>query len=245
MSAAATLGLLARCVALVPHDRLETERRRERSDFALLSGPLAVFPPILTVALLGLQLTFWQHATNFTGESFELLLFAGIIWQLLEYRLDEAPRRLYLAAFACGAGIAEHWAFFGYFPLFLAAVIWLRGLDFFHSRFLARLLWSGLGGAAILFLLPLAVAISGKYYINFLGGLSPRAGNALVSLPFAAGTGGVASTGHGLGGHFAPHCWFCRFAGVLISGETSGTGKGLLNFLFHVSYFGFWGCVPG
>src|SRR5271170_5555901 len=153
LSAAGTLGLLARCVALLPHDRLETERRRERSDFSFLTGRLAIYPPIVAVVMLGLQLTFWEHATNFTGESVELLLFAGIVWQLLEYRLDEAPWRLYLAAFAAGAGLAESWAFVGYFPIFITAIIWLRGLDFFNTRFLARLLWSGLGGLGLLFLL--------------------------------------------------------------------------------------------
>lgn len=236
--AAATLGLLARCVALLPHDRLETERRRERSDFALLTGPLAVFPPIFTVALLGLQLTFWQHATNFTSESFELLLFVAILWQLLEYRLDEVPRRLYLAAFACGAGIAENWAFFGYFPLFVTAIIWLRGADFFHPRFLARLLWSGLGGVAILLLLPLAAVISGKYSINLWEALRPGLGMHWYLCRLLVNSAAWRQLGMVSFATLLPVLvlsirWSSDF------GDTSGVGKFLVNYLFYAGYFGF------
>jgi hypothetical protein len=68
---AATLAMLARSVALLPHDHTESERQRERNDFAFLTGWLAWFPPVLAVVLGGLQLTFWQQATNFTGEMFD------------------------------------------------------------------------------------------------------------------------------------------------------------------------------
>jgi tetratricopeptide (TPR) repeat protein len=236
--AAAALGLLARCVALLPHDRLETERRRERSDFSLLSGPLAVFPPVLAVALLGLQLTFWQQATNFTGESFELLLFAGILWQLLEYRLDEVPGRLYLAALAGGAGIAEHWAFFGYFPLFVAAIIWLRGADFFQTRFLARLLWSGLGGVALLLLLPLAAVLSGKYSISLWEALRPGLGMHWYLCRLLVNTSAWRQLGMVSLATLLPLLvlsirWRKDF------GDTSGTAKLLVNYLFYLGYFGF------
>jgi tetratricopeptide (TPR) repeat protein len=171
--AALGLSMLARSIAILPHDRTETERQRERSDFSFLTGRLAIFPPILAVVLFGLQLGFWEHATNFTGESFELLLFAGIIWQLSEYRLDEAPGRLYLSAFVYGAGIAENWVFVGYFPVFLTAVIWLRKLDFFNLQFLARMTWCGLAGVSFLFLLPLIAALSGAFHLSFWEALHP------------------------------------------------------------------------
>ena len=96
--AALTLGLLARSVALLPHDRTEAQRRRERSDFSFLTIRSAWLPPVLAVLVCGLQMTFWENATNCTGEMFDLLLFAFVIWSLLEYRLDEREGRLFLAS---------------------------------------------------------------------------------------------------------------------------------------------------
>src|SRR6202142_1940534 len=87
--AALTLGLLARSVALLPHDRTDAQRKRERSDFSFLTLRSAWLPPVLAVVVCGLQMTFWQNATNYTGEMFDLLLFAFVICTLLEYRLDE------------------------------------------------------------------------------------------------------------------------------------------------------------
>src|SRR6059036_3927772 len=59
--AALTLALLARSVALLPHDRTREQRQRERSEFSLLSSPLSWVPPVLAVLVCGLQLTFWEH----------------------------------------------------------------------------------------------------------------------------------------------------------------------------------------
>src|SRR5437016_6338354 len=42
-----TLALLARSVALLPHDRTHEQRQREQGEFSLLSIPLAWLPPIL------------------------------------------------------------------------------------------------------------------------------------------------------------------------------------------------------
>ena len=135
--AALTLGLLARSVALLPHDRTDAERKRERSDFSFLTIGSAWLPPVLAVLACGLQLTFWEQATNWTGEMFDLLLFASVIWLLLEYRLDEREWRLFLASAVYGAGMAENWAMVGFLPLFLTALIWMRGLNFFNARFLS------------------------------------------------------------------------------------------------------------
>jgi len=68
--AALTLGLLARCVTLLPHDRTEDQRQRERSKSALLSIRAAWIPPVLAVVVCGLQLNFWEGAT---GGSIEML----------------------------------------------------------------------------------------------------------------------------------------------------------------------------
>jgi tetratricopeptide (TPR) repeat protein len=169
------LGLLARSVAILPQDRTDAQRVRERSDFSFLTIWSAWLPPVLAVAVCGLQLTFWEQATNCTGEMFELLLFAFVVWSLLEYRLDEREWRLFLAAFVYGAGMADNWtlqsangsAMVGFFPLFVAAIVWTRQLSFFNLRFLRRMLLCGLAGMSLYLLLPALVASSHKVPVTF------------------------------------------------------------------------------
>lgn len=165
--AALTLGLLARSVALLPHDRTDVQRKREHSDFSFLTTGSAWLPPVLAVLVCGLQLTFWQNATNYTGEMFDLLLFAFVIWSLLEYRLDEREWRLFLASVVYGAGMANNWAMVGFFPAFVAAIVWIRGLSFFKLRFLQRMMLCGLLGMTFYLLLPLLAVISGKVPMPF------------------------------------------------------------------------------
>ena len=165
--AALTLGLLARSVALLPHDRTDAQRKREHSDFSFLTTGSAWLPPVLAVLVCGLQMTFWQNATNYTGEMFDLLLFAFVIWSLLEYRLDEREWRLFLASVVYGAGMANNWAMVGFFPAFVAAIVWIRGLSFFKLRFLQRMMLCGLLGMTFYLLLPLLVMISGKVPMTF------------------------------------------------------------------------------
>jgi len=177
--AAATLGLLARSVALLPHDRTDAQRRRERSDFSFLTIGSAWLPPVLAVAACGLQLTFWEHATSFTGEMFDLLWFALVIWLLLEYRLDERVGRLYLAAAIYGAGMAENWAMVGFLPVFMAAIIWIRGLSFFNLRFLRWMVLCGLAGMSLALLLPTCAAVSGRlagasWWLALTSSLAPQ-----------------------------------------------------------------------
>ena len=165
--AALTLGLLARSVAILPHDRTEAQQMREQNAFSFLTIPAAWLPPVFAVLLCGLQLTFWENATNFTGDMVGLLLFAFVIWSLLEYRLDEREGRLFLAAFVYGAGMANDWAMVCYFPVFVTAIIWIRGLSFFNSRFLERMALCGLAGMSFYLLLPLVAAISGRVPVTF------------------------------------------------------------------------------
>jgi tetratricopeptide (TPR) repeat protein len=160
---AATLGILARTIMLLPHDRTEAERVRERNDFAFLTIKGAWFPPLLAAALLGLEFTYWVNATSFTGEAPNTLLFAIIIWQLLEYRLDERPGRLYFIAVLYGAGLTENWALMGFLPVFAVAILWLRGWDFFNVRFLVRMALAGLAGMLFYLVLPLMVKMSGNF----------------------------------------------------------------------------------
>ena len=177
--AAATLGLLARSVALLPHDRTDAQRRRERSDFSFLTAGSAWLPPFLAVAVCGLQLTFWENATNFTVEIFELLLLAFVIWSLLEYRLDAREWRLYLIAVIYGAGMVENVAMVGLLPGFIGVLLWIRGLNFFNLRFLSRMASWGLVGLLICLLLPTWAVVSGKipgayWWLAFKTGLVPQ-----------------------------------------------------------------------
>ena len=54
-----TVVLLARSVSLLPHDRTHDQRIRERSEFSLLTIPLAWVPVALACGALAFQLTFW------------------------------------------------------------------------------------------------------------------------------------------------------------------------------------------
>jgi tetratricopeptide (TPR) repeat protein len=167
MCAALVLCLLARSVALLPHDRTDAQRERETSVFSFLTTGSSWLPPLLAVLVCGLQLTFWERATNWTGEMFDLLLFAVVIWSLLEYRVDEREWRLYVAVFIYAAGMADDWGMMGFAPLFLVAIVWMRGISFFNLRFLGRILLCGLAGLLFYLLLPLLAVASHKMPVTF------------------------------------------------------------------------------
>jgi tetratricopeptide (TPR) repeat protein len=160
-----TLALLARSVALLPHDRTHEQRQKEHGSSALLTIGSAWLPPLFAALVLGLQLTFWENATAASAggsEMLGLLLFAYIINCLVEFRIDHKESRLLRAAFVFGASMANDWAMLGYFPLFVAALIWIRGLEFFNVRFLVRMFLFGLLGLSLYLLLPIVQSIAGK-----------------------------------------------------------------------------------
>ncbi|HVR35927.1 MAG TPA: DUF2723 domain-containing protein, partial [Methylomirabilota bacterium] len=169
--AALTLGLLTRSVSLLPHDRTREQRQRERSDFSLLTLPTAWLPPLLAAIVFGLQLTVWQHATVASEEILNVLLFAYIIRCLLEYRVGERESWLYRMAFVYGLAITNNFAMIGFFPLFLAALIWIRGRAFFNFRFLVRSSLLGVAGLSLYLLLPLIHAASADSGLSFLDAL--------------------------------------------------------------------------
>lgn len=174
VSATVVLGLLARSVAILPHDRVEAERAVELSDFKFMTNRTAWIPPLFAVAILAVQSGFWQNATNYTGEMVELALFAFVIWEILEFRLDEQNGRLYWAAFAFGLGVAETWAFVGFFPCFLLALVWSKGIEFFHPLFLVRLAVSFVGGLMLFLLLPLvSLTAHADLHLSFWNYLRP------------------------------------------------------------------------
>jgi predicted Zn-dependent protease len=176
LCATLSLGLLARSVALLPQDRTKEQRMREHNEFSLLSIRWAWIPVVAAVLLCGFQLTFWEHATVASGEALDLLLFAYVIRCLLEFRLTEKESWLTKFAFVYGLGIANNWAMLGYFPLFLVSLVWIRGVGFFNTRFILRLVAFGLAGMLLYLLLPTVGALSNsgltfweslKVHLNF------------------------------------------------------------------------------
>src|SRR5437667_3816522 len=165
--ASLTLGLLARSVALLPHDRTREQRQRERSEFGLLSIPLAWAPPLFAALMCGLQLSFWEHASAATGEMLDLLLFAYVIRCLLEYRIDQRESWLTRSALVYGIAATNNYAMLGFFPAYLAALIWIKGLSFFEFRFMARMFGWGTVGLTLYLLLPLLAALDEQSGLDF------------------------------------------------------------------------------
>src|SRR5258708_25559138 len=129
--ASLTLALLARSVALLPHDRTRDQRQLERSDYSLLTIRAAWLPPLLAALVCGLQLTFWECAVVETGQILDLLLFAYAIRCLLEYRIDEREAWLLRLGLVYGLGIANNFAMIAFFPALLAPTIWFKGPSLF------------------------------------------------------------------------------------------------------------------
>lgn len=164
---AAALGLLARSVAILPRNRTHDQRQREKSPHSLLSIPLSWIPPVFAALACGLQLTFWEHSTSGSSDVFDLLLLAYIVRNLLEYRIDGRDSWLFKAALVCGAGMANNWLLFVLFPAFLTAVIWIKGLEFFHARFLTRMFFCGAAGMLLYLLLPTIHVLSDYQMVSF------------------------------------------------------------------------------
>jgi tetratricopeptide (TPR) repeat protein len=153
--AALTLGLLAASVRLLPHDRTREQRVREIGEYGLLSMRCAFLPALFAVLMLAGQQTFWQNAISVTGEMLDLLLFAFAIYCLLRFRVSQNDKWLLVSSFLYGLGMANDWAFIGFLPLYLVALVWIRGLiAFFNWRFLGRMLACGLAGLLLYLLVP-------------------------------------------------------------------------------------------
>jgi tetratricopeptide (TPR) repeat protein len=185
--AALSVGLLARCVALLPHDRTEEQRVRCHSAFSILTSRTAWLPPVFAAVLLGLQLTFWEDATAASIEMFDLLLFAYLVRSLLEFRIQENDTWLVRASFVYGAAMTNNWAMIAFFPLFLAALIWLKGYTFFNGRFLLRMFVAGSIGLLFYLILPLVEVIHGHNGISFWQALKANLVGQktyLMALPF-------------------------------------------------------------
>lgn len=160
LTAAVTLVLLAKTVTMVSVE--------SPVEYTLLSQPrfatvkVAWIPQVLAAALLGTQFTFWEHATSGTGQMLNVLMLAAVAY--FTVRAGHSPKQspwLYAAAFLMGAGIANDWGMFGYMPLFLIAVIWVRKLRFFSPTFLLKAAGAGLAGLGLVLVLPVLYTVTG------------------------------------------------------------------------------------
>lgn len=231
---AVTVGLLARSVAILPHDRTESERQAEKSDFSFMTNRMNWLPPLLAAAVCVLHEGFWQNSTNFTAEMVQVLVFAFIIWEILEFRLDERNQRLYWAALAFGAGMADSWAMIGFFPFFALALVWSKGVSFFQPGFLMRVLLCGLAGLSLYLLLPLLnVLFHNDPAQSFWQYLRPNLrmdwhAVKLIAIPDARYSLGIISLTSILPVFLMAIRWPESF------GDNSRLGMALSNFLFHL-----------
>lgn len=155
LCAAASLGLLARCVAILPHDRTQLQRDKQSDEFAFLNIKLAWVPVLFAVLAAGLQLSFWEHAIVGTGEMIDLVIFAYCVRCVLEYRLEEKNSWLYRMAVVYGVGITNNYAMIGFLPVLLISLVWIKGWRFFRFDFLVKMFLFALAGLSLYLLLPL------------------------------------------------------------------------------------------
>jgi tetratricopeptide (TPR) repeat protein len=181
LCAALALGLLAASVRLLPHDRTREQRQRESGEFSLLSLPAAFLPALFAVLMMGLQLTFWRNAIAATGDILDVLVFAFLIFCLLKFRISQNDGWLAGFAFVYGLGTANDWALIGFFPFALIALVWIKGVNFFNWRFLARLAGCGFLGLLLYLLVPAFGSLGGER-TNFLSLLRLELGVQSYSL---------------------------------------------------------------
>lgn len=157
---AITIGLLARSIQLLPQDRTHEQRIRLQDDngVGILKTPRAWVPVVIGVAAFGLQLSFWEHATSFSGEMVNLALFAYVIRGLLEFRAQrpQTTAWLYKVSFVFGLALTNNWAMLGFFPCLVAALVAILGVRFFNVGLLARMAGFGALGLAFYLLAPLS-----------------------------------------------------------------------------------------
>lgn len=165
--AALILWQLARSVSLLPHDRTDDQRQREQSEYSILTISTAWAPPLFAVLVCGFQMTFWEHATQATGEMIDLFMFSYVIRCLLEYRVTQREFWLIKFALVYGLGMANNVAMVAFFPAFLAAVIWIKGTSAFNPGFMSRTLLFGLLGFSLIFFPSIYTSLSQTLHADF------------------------------------------------------------------------------
>jgi len=165
--AALVLALLARVIALLPQNRTAAQRDIEDDEHGLFSGRTAWMPPVLATIALGLQISFWESATSMTGDMVDAFVITYVVRCLLEFRIDKKQSWLTRAAFLYAAGMTNNWAFLGLAPLFLVAVIWIKGIGFFNVRFLLRMAICSIAGLLLYLVLPFISSHSSIAHVDF------------------------------------------------------------------------------
>lgn len=153
--AAGSLGLLAASVHLLPQDRTREQRIREHGEYALFSGRWAFVPQLFAALMLGLQVVFWTHATVASNEMLDLLVFAFLVYCLLRFRITQNERWLQAMALVYGLGLSNNFALIGFFPLFLMALVWIKGMSFFNIGFILKEVALGVVGMLLYLVLPI------------------------------------------------------------------------------------------
>ncbi len=173
-----SVGLLARSVALLPHDRTHEQRQRQKGSGAILSISAAWLPVVLAVFAFSMQLSTWENATTGASETVDLLLLAGVVACLLEFRIRERDSWLAGAAAIYGIAMTNNWLMILLLPVFITSLIWLKRADFFAPRFLLPVaLWGMAGLVCFYLLLPLAHTLSGEAGPTFLQVLKMNLGS--------------------------------------------------------------------
>jgi len=250
---ALSLVWLARSVALWPHDRTHDQRQRERGPFWFLSVRTAWLPPVVAVLVCGLQLTFWEHATKPAsaappwGSGFamlDLLMFAYIVRSLLEFRISQKELWLYKSAIVYGLAITNNWAMLLYFPIYFAALIWIRGLAFFDVRFLVRMFLWGLLGLSLYLLLPIAQSATEIAHVPFWAGLRQSLGvqKAVIGISYNVFSNSRQDMLLLALSSIVPLLLIAiRWAAYF--GDTSRLGVGLTTWAFHIVHAVFLGLI--
>jgi tetratricopeptide (TPR) repeat protein len=128
---------------------------------------MAFLPALFAVLILGLHLTFWRDAMAATVDTLDVLVFAFLIYCLLKFRISQDDKWLGVFAFVYGLGTTNNWALIAFFPLFLISLVWIKGVNFFNWRFLARIIGCGFLGLLLYLLMP-AVGSLGPEKAGFL-----------------------------------------------------------------------------
>ncbi len=246
---ALTLTLLARSVALLPHDRTLAQRERERSRGSLLSIRFAWVPPIFAAVVCGLQLSFWESATNastsgtlsVSSHMLDVMLLAYVIRCLLEYRIDEREFWLTRAAFVYALGITNDWAMIGFLPLFVVSLVWIKGLGLFNPQLLTRLFLCALAGLSLYLLQPAYYSLAETGNVPFWAGLRNNLGTQKYLLTLFARD---KQTLLALGLTSILPILVIGIRWPTFLGDTSAKGIALAKLMFHVVHGGlFIACI--
>jgi tetratricopeptide (TPR) repeat protein len=160
--AALVLVQLARSALILRYDLAPGDLlRKSKSTPLTFTGPWAWLPVLLAVLACGLQLSFWEHATSASGEMLSLLCFAFTFRCVLEFRVTPEEKWLLRGVFAYAAGLTDNWLMVGYVPMFVGAIIWVKGYGAcLEPRFLGRLSLGALAGLSLYLLGPMVLTLA-------------------------------------------------------------------------------------